>query len=227
MNPRRIAIVGKLHAGKSTLAMELVDRGYIRISFADPLKDDIVSALNLLLLKYRLDDRLIDRHELESNKSLYRPFLQWLGTEFFREHLQRPNHWIDQLRDRVNQIDAGVAMGMPDVCIVCDDVRFENEVQALKALGFSFVRVVRDESLRRDSAWRSLMDSGVPALEAMNQVIATFDHATEQLSDEFDVEWVIHNNSISSIERAAVDLTEREFAFAEDAQWKAFKQKLP
>lgn len=199
MSVKRIAIIGAMHSGKSTLATMLVERGYTRLAFADPLKDDIVAAMNLLLLKYELTDRLIDRDTIDREKMLFRPMLQWLGTEFFREYLSRENHWVDQMRQRIGRIEAGTAMGLEELSLVCDDVRFENEAQALREMGFTLVRVNRRVEDRRFSIWKDLIESGISGDEAMKMIEVAFAHSTETLLNGIEADFEIENMDISSL----------------------------
>jgi hypothetical protein len=149
---RHIALVAPMHSGKTTLANLLVERGYTRIALADDLKQIACHLLNAFIIAYspelparQLDPPrskapiLIDRQEIEDNKEVFRPYLQWFGSEFVREHLLAESFWLDRFRDRVQNTVLPV---------VCDDVRFPNEAFALKALGFDVIRLIRPEEDR-------------------------------------------------------------------------------
>lgn len=60
-------------------------------------------------------------------------FLQWIGTEWARE--QNPNVWIDCLLRKVNDTDN----------VYVPDLRFQNELAALRQNGFKCVRIVRND----------------------------------------------------------------------------------
>jgi hypothetical protein len=148
-----IALVGPQRSGKSTVAEVLVSEyGYGRISLADPVKDACLWACNEFLFHNigLFPDRWdglqgkeiplpIDRQELEDAKDIFRPLLQWWGTDFARRYLKNDNVWIEMFLDRVKH-----ALGP----IVCDDVRFPNEASALKEAGFTIIRIERPEEAR-------------------------------------------------------------------------------
>lgn len=145
---RHIAIIGKMHSGKSTLARLLVeDHGFTRIGLADAVKDDCAEFMNHVVNLYKAHGlrhtRIITRRTIDDYKSEFRPLLQWYGTEFWREFMERPNHWIEAFVER-----AELAPGP----VVCDDVRFVNEATALWDAGFMVVKIVRPEALRSASA---------------------------------------------------------------------------
>ena len=146
-----IAIVAPMHSGKTTLANFLVERGYVKMAFADALKATAVTILNDFLYTWQdyLPDRWdgergrkiiipIDRQELEDAKAVFRPFLQWLGTEF-REYLKNDSLWIEILSAKI---------ALSDRPVVIDDVRFPREADALRGLGFRIVRLTRPEEDR-------------------------------------------------------------------------------
>jgi hypothetical protein len=139
---KHIALVAPMHSGKTTLANLLVERGYTRIALADELKEIAASLLNGFILAYR--DELpalitVDRQEIERNKEVYRPFLQWFGSDFVRGHLLAESFWLDRFKDRFHSTELPV---------VCDDVRFPSEALALKSLGFGIIRLIRPEEDR-------------------------------------------------------------------------------
>lgn len=139
---RNVVLVGPMHAGKSTIAHLLVENwGYERIALADSVKDDAVYLVNQWFSLYGIPSE-ITRIDIEANKAQFRPFLQWLGTELGREFTGNDRFWIDQFLGKVNWVDGPV---------VCDDCRFPNEAEALRAAGFLVVRVVRPEEQRAAS----------------------------------------------------------------------------
>lgn len=124
---RNVAIFGQMYAGKSTLASALVDAGYVRLSFAGPLKNVASMAYgnvekgrdyeitNLDGTTQRVSGRAILQGVGQSIKSLDRDF--WLRC--FRRDIQR---YLDQP-------------------LVVDDGRFIFERDALRELGFLIVGV--------------------------------------------------------------------------------------
>jgi hypothetical protein len=139
---KHIALVAPMHSGKTTLAKLLVERGYTRIALADELKEIAASLLNSFQIAYADDLPAlikVDRAEIERNKEVYRPFLQWFGSDYVRGHLLAESFWLDRFTERLSYTSQPV---------VCDDVRFPNEALALSALGFEIVRLIRPEEDR-------------------------------------------------------------------------------
>lgn len=120
-----VGITGKAGSGKSTAAQVLLDAGWVRIKFADPLKD--------MLRAIGLDDRHIEGHlkeipcEVLQGKTP-RWAMQTLGTEWGRECIG-DQFWIAIARRR---IALAMAAGLN---VVVDDVRFENEATVIRELG--------------------------------------------------------------------------------------------
>src|SRR5690606_31462169 len=113
--------------------------GYTKLAFADEVKHLAADMVNLVRAKANLAPIGID--EVNANKALYRPLLQWLGTDLVRETID-PNFWVNRLCDRFTAIDGPV---------VVDDMRFPNEAAALRSLGFRFVVIRADERFRFDT----------------------------------------------------------------------------
>ena len=115
----RIALSGKAGSGKTTLAKRLVeDFGFARLSFAGALKEELTSLLGLGL------------PEFEADKRKWRPLLQVWGSA--RRDVSE-GYWVRKLLVRLP-----VNRGSP---VVIDDLRYENEAQALKREGFYLVRL--------------------------------------------------------------------------------------
>lgn len=130
-----VGMVGYAQAGKDTFAGYL---GYQRLAFADVLKavaygaDPIVHVENGECVRLRT---VVDHLGWEVCKSEYpevRRFLQLLGTEGGRDNLG-PNVWVDAAFKDYN----------PRLPTVFTDVRFPNEIEAIKARGGIIVRIDR------------------------------------------------------------------------------------
>lgn len=139
-NAPLVGMVGYAQAGKDTFARFL---GYQRIAFADVLKavaygaDPVVHAYvrydgELILVHLR---EVVDEVGWELAKSEYpevRRFLQLLGTEGGRNNLG-PNVWVD----------AAFKDYDPSVPTVFTDVRFPNEIEAIRSRGGVIARIDR------------------------------------------------------------------------------------
>ena len=137
---RLIAFTGPAGAGKSTAADALVEDGWVRVKFADPLK-------NMVRAFYRScgieDDAFIESRIEGAYKEEPDPFLkgrtprhamQTLGSEWGRD-LIHPEIWIEAWRQRV------LLMAHRDLDIVVDDCRFPNEADAVRNLGGRIVEI--------------------------------------------------------------------------------------
>lgn len=132
--PRTIvAFTGLAGAGKSTAAAHLVEHhGFQRVRFAGPLKS-MMAALGCT-------QEQIDGSEKETPCDLLggktpRHAMQTLGTEWGRD-LITPDLWIRAWQAAVAKVPAGVP-------VVVDDLRFPNEVEAVRAAGGVIVRIDR------------------------------------------------------------------------------------
>lgn len=148
---RLIGLVGKAGVGKDTIAAALHDRhGHERVAFADALKTAAYHSNPLVSLAgdgspersrlaYRLAD-VVDMHGWDGAKRELpdvRRYLQHYGMAL-REIM--PGCWIDVAVDRiVGLLEAGTP-------VVVTDVRFADEVQAIRALGGLVARVERRQA---------------------------------------------------------------------------------
>jgi len=126
-----IAISGKRGVGKTAAAKHLERfHGFHRVSFADELR-----RLSRMLFPFTEAD-MTDVKKKEAKFLNYdwtpRDFLINFG-EFMRFHDK--GFWCDTVLNRLK----------PDVNYVIDDMRFENEYQAVKDLGGILVRINRSE----------------------------------------------------------------------------------
>jgi hypothetical protein len=128
-------MVGYAQAGKDTFAGYL---GYRRLAFADVLKNVALGCDPIIEVRDQQVTRLraiVDHLGWEYAKSEYpevRRFLQLLGTEGGRAHLGE-NVWVD----------AAFKDYDPGVPTVFTDVRFPNEIQAIRDRGGIIVRIDR------------------------------------------------------------------------------------
>jgi len=152
-----IGLSGKMGSGKDEvyrICTELLRGDRIkRFAFGDEVKAEVASVLNLSV-KY-----------VDQRKQLFRPILQWWGTEY-RRQLFGPTYWIDKMRDQLTDPSkSGWA--------IVTDVRFENEAELIQDIGGYMVRVDRP---------------GFCMCEK------TADHPSETDLDFYDFDYVIRNN---------------------------------
>lgn len=124
-----VGLCGRKGSGKSTLAHLLQPCSVI--SFAGPLKDALVAMG--IPRRYLTDTDLKEEPlDLLQGKTP-RYAMQTLGTEWGRNTLGQ-NFWVDLWRKRVQSADG---------LVVCDDVRFDSEVELLRDMGATVVYIER------------------------------------------------------------------------------------
>jgi hypothetical protein len=123
-----IAFTGGYGSGKST-AIEIlrkhIDADIRLVKFAAPLYDMQEYVYGRIESVYRRPKDFVKDRKL----------LQWLGTEFGRSI--DPGLWVNIWKA---QAQVNLAVGN---MVVCDDCRFDNEAEAVKALGGVIVQLRR------------------------------------------------------------------------------------
>jgi hypothetical protein len=140
--PRIIGLYSNVpSAGKSTVADMLADEyRYKVISFAAPLKETVGAFLREMGMNpFRVIDHLYEPNYKEriipELGVTSRHLMQTLGTEWGRQCIH-PNVWTDAWVRRVADIPT-------DMCVVADDVRFPNEIEAVRSVGGMIWRIDR------------------------------------------------------------------------------------
>lgn len=161
----RIGLVGLAGSGKSEVSAVLTSSfGFTRVKFADPLKNMLRTMLTDIghtaqdaerYVEGDLKETVVDG--LDGLGITARHLMQTLGTEFGRKAVH-PELWVTLWKARAERFEH----------VIADDVRFENEVDAIRSAGGEIWQIVR------------------PGLTAM-------EHVSEQLAVEADC--VIHNRS--------------------------------
>ena len=126
-----VGVIGLINSGKSTIANILVeDYGFIKVSFADSLKDSVAAIFgwDRQLLQGDTEESRVWREQVDeywSNVMQHpvtpRWVLQHIGTEVMRNHFHK-NIWVHSLMKRAND---------PSKNYVISDVRFSNEVDVI------------------------------------------------------------------------------------------------
>ncbi|MFE5093228.1 hypothetical protein ACFRCI_23425 [Streptomyces sp. NPDC056638] len=166
-----IGIIGRARVGKDTAGQWLVDnRGYRRVSFADPLKEAALKVDPIICPDgWPYHDGPVHLSQMvagmgwEAAKDTYpevRRFLQELGAAVRAED---PEFW---LRIALRLVTKANEDGVP--CVITD-VRYPNEAESLRRAGFHLVYIDRP---------------GVPQLN----------HESEGALTEEDADYLIHND---------------------------------
>lgn len=140
-----IGLIGQIGSGKGTAADFLVNNAkFYKESFAAPLKDAVASIFNWdrSMLEGDTPDSRRDREKIDpywtrviGEEITPRHILQVFGTEVIRDNFHR-NMWVESFTKRYtdNPVDTVIA-----------DVRFPNEMEAIKKLGGKLYLIKRGE----------------------------------------------------------------------------------
>lgn len=166
-----IGLVGKKRSGKDTIAKYLEKYGFIRIAFADTLKE-------VCKLVFHFTDEQVYGDDLKEVVDEFwhhtpRDILQKVGTDLFRERLPElcsnisNNIWIRSAERKMKDL---ISKGYNK--FVFTDVRFPNELEFVKKLDNSVSwKVIRPNLKNQDN------------------------HSSEKNIDELSCDIVINNNS--------------------------------
>jgi hypothetical protein len=132
-----VGIGHKKYSGKDTLGAMLYEcmehsMFFARIThFADALYWEVANACGVTV------------EHIKENKEVFRPIMQWWGTEFRRRHQGNDNYWVDQVAEAVNLIEFVSATKNSVKCIIIPDVRFKNEADWIKSKGGILIKISR------------------------------------------------------------------------------------
>lgn len=160
-----IGFTGFAQSGKDTAAAWLIERGWQKLAFAEPLRAAIY-ALNPIIEYWCSGPEdgdcipevwrvqtLIDEYGYEETKRRcpeYRELLQRFGTEVGRAQFGE-NFWADRVKTQVR----------PGIKYVITDVRFPNEVDTVHELGGKVFRIKRAGT---NAVNAHVSDTGIEAL---------------------------------------------------------------
>ena len=144
-----IGICGIAGSGKTTAAMHICQQlPYWRYSFAGPLKDAVADL-------FMLDrERLNEEHYKNAPNDTWgltpRKIMQLFGTEAMRGTFGK-DFWLIQAEERIKLLAAKAVANK--LCVVIDDVRFQNEIDFIKWYGGKILYIYRPdlEVARADS----------------------------------------------------------------------------
>jgi hypothetical protein len=138
-----VGIAGVAGAGKSSLAEVLAERhGLVRTPFAGPIKDMLsaflrVSGVTNLTIHRMVNGDLKEQPAPVLGGRSPREAMQALGTEWGRNFVT-PDLWTESWRFR-----AGLELLRGIAGVTVDDIRFPNEVAAVRSMGGVVIRVDR------------------------------------------------------------------------------------
>ena len=123
-----------------------------------------------------------------------RPLLQQIGQQF---RTIRPSVWIDLLIAEANKLSEEFRIKKVEGCLVCDDVRFPNELDALREDGWFLIRLEVDDETRHKRVKHTYLHDADIHWANRNEI-------SETALDDYEGKWdlVLTNpdfNSLKSI----------------------------
>ena len=181
-----IGLVGARGCGKTMIAKTLEAQcGWKRIRFADGIKR-MLGALCLTAEQLDGGDKEIPADQLCG--ATPRWALQSLGTEWGR-NLIHPDLWVIALFRYVEKMRWQRAYSR----VVIDDVRFPNEVNAIRERGGE-IWVVRRPSVERVATWLDKLVGQYPVLYRYLRFVTNVQHPSEVHWHEFVADRVVDNS---------------------------------
>lgn len=141
----KIAVSGKMAAGKTTLTNIIQQHHEMQQPQDDSFFEDIFSYSKQLSLATPVKEVAKEYFFMRENHK-DRPLLQKIGQQF-RDI--RPSVWIDLLIAEAEKKTEDFAQKGITGCLVCDDVRFPNELDALREDGWFLIRLEVDDEIRK------------------------------------------------------------------------------
>lgn len=142
-----LAFTGRMGSGKSTaikILKKIQPRPIVVVKFAQPLYDIQEFAYKRIGSVYTRPDNFIKDRKL----------LQWLGTEWGREIVDK-DIWVSIWKEAVKKYKD------QDVLVVVDDVRFLNECLATQKMG-GMVILIQNRRHLKEGLKDHISESGVP-----------------------------------------------------------------
>ena len=127
-----VGFAGKAGAGKDTAALALINEGWYKYSFAQPIRDGL-EAMFGIPQKDMFDTHLKNQSNYKYGRSI-RYMLQTLGTEWGRNMMSN-EIWIQRGMEICSQHEK----------VVIADVRYKNEAQAIRDAGGIIVEIVKHD----------------------------------------------------------------------------------
>ncbi len=145
-HPQLVAFHGKIRHGKSAGADYLISQhGFERVSFADPLK---AMLMTLGVTRSQLyDQKQKEQPCAKLGGKTPRWAMQSLGTEWGRKMIYQ-DIWVDTAKRKMAEAMSHGAR------LVIDDLRFDNEAEAVRDLGGVVVSVLRPSLVVQVPLWR-------------------------------------------------------------------------
>jgi hypothetical protein len=168
-----VGLLGTKGVGKDTVADYMVSHyNFEKRAFASPIKEACAILFQLPISKFEGEDKEVcDVHHHGLSP---RQMMQLLGTDFFRDQVSQ-DFWIDHFKKWYAARDSSRP-------VVVTDVRFQNEVDVIKALGGTVVRIIRPRGGigRHTRPDAHITERGVGSLQGVDATIEN-DGSLEEL----------------------------------------------
>lgn len=177
-----IALMGRKGSGKSTIAKYFIqeDESFKRVSFAKPLKDMIRTFLKAYGLNDETVEHMVDGHLKEQPITgldvTPRHLMQTIGTEWGRECVGE-DVWGDLMRGSIQTIHTEGNK------FICDDARFNNEVDNLMEYDTLLIRVMSDKEEAGDGHASEVLPTAQPDIIFLNEFNKDIFFSKRELKD--------------------------------------------
>lgn len=165
-----IGISGKARAGKDTAFIYFSYRQFVRMSFADPLKE--LCRKMFKLSTEQTDGKLKEIVDPRYNMTP-RAILIKVGNDM---RAIMPDVWVQLLIEKIKQLPSNSR-------IIITDVRYRNEAEALKSIGGYIARLERHPSrdnMVSEETKASLSETDLDNYPAFNFVLPAMSNETPQ-----------------------------------------------
>lgn len=143
-----VSLCGFQGSGKDTVAGILIEKGYMKLSFASILKDILSilfswdrDMLEGLTKEAREKREIVDTwwsEQLSIPNFTPRYALQYIGTEVMRNHFHQ-DIWVLAIRRKLMTLPPHIKG------VVFSDVRYENEIDMLQSFGSDIYYIIRKQ----------------------------------------------------------------------------------
>lgn len=176
MKSMLIGLMGAAGSGKDTVR-SILERefGFCGLAFADPVRAMACALLESVGALGYAQQRELKELPVPGLGFSYRELAQTLGTEWGRETI-RKSLWIDIAMARIDALHKAV----PGAHVVVSDVRFEDEVEALRARGAA-IWLVRRPSVAQV---RSHVSESLANATELADVVIDNDGTLQDLQDK-------------------------------------------
>ena len=168
-----LGLCGKARAGKDYVARYLSHEfDFMRLTFASPLKDLVKNLFRMS--PEQLEDGVLKNTMDHRYGITPRELLQYLGTDVLRK--MYPNIWTDYGMRQYDEWNRNLTMKKYTKGVVFSDVRFVNELDAIRAHGGYVIKIVRlneDGSLYIDTPGATKNHASETSLDDLSD--ASFD----------------------------------------------------